>query len=75
MLRDGVQIHFWLCTDPRVPRETGCRVAVDGIDALFADYTALGVIHPNGRLEDKPWGGREFSILDADGNLITFQQT
>ena len=41
----------------------------------YPDYSALGVIHPNGRLEDKPWGVREFSILDADGNLITFQQT
>lgn len=75
VLRDGVQIHFWLCTDPRVPRETGCGVAVDGIDALYEDYSTLGVIHPNGQLEDKPWGVREFSILDADGNLITFQQT
>jgi hypothetical protein len=28
------------------------------------------VIHPNGLLEEKPWGGREFVILDLDGNGI-----
>jgi catechol 2,3-dioxygenase-like lactoylglutathione lyase family enzyme len=72
--RDGVQLHFWLCSDERIPRETGCRITVEGIDDLFEDYSAASVIHPNGRLELKPWGVREFSILDADGNLLTFQQ-
>ena len=72
--RDSVAIHFWLCSDPRIPTETGCRVTVEGIDELFASYEALKVVHPNGRLEMKPWGVREFSIHDADGNLVTFQQ-
>lgn len=72
--RDGVQIHMWLCSDARIPTETACRVAVEGIALLFADYAAKGVIHPNGSLEAKPWGVWEFSVLDPDGNLITFQQ-
>jgi hypothetical protein len=72
--RDGVQLHFWLCVDPRIPKETGCRITVEGIDGLFEAYAAEAVIHPNGRLELKPWGVREFSILDLDGNLVTFQQ-
>ena len=72
--RDGLQIHFWLCDDPRVPRETGCRIMVEGIDALYERYSAEGVIHPNGELSVKPWGVREFSILDVDGNLLTFQE-
>jgi catechol 2,3-dioxygenase-like lactoylglutathione lyase family enzyme len=72
--RDGVEVHFWLCTDARIPKETACRIAVEGIDALFAAYSALGVIHPNDPLAGKPWGQREFSILDPDGNLVTFQQ-
>jgi len=73
--RDGVAIHFWLCSEPRIPRETGCRIAVEGIEELFETYASLGVLHPNGNLESKPWGVREFSILDGDGNLVTFQQT
>ena len=72
--RDGVSIHFWRCTDPRTPRETGCRISVEGIDALYEDFSRLGVIHPNGKLEAKPWGRREFSIVDLDGNLVTFDE-
>lgn len=74
VVRDGVQIHFWLCTEPRIPRETACRVEVEGIAALYADYQGKGVIHPNGPLALQPWGVWEFSILDPDGNLVTFQQ-
>lgn len=72
--RDGVQLHLWLCTDPAIPKVTGCRVAVEGIDDLFAEFAAKGVIHPQGGLADQPWGTREFSILDTDGNLVTFQE-
>jgi len=72
--RDSVSVHFWLCDDPRIPRETGCRITVQGVDELFETYSKLGVIHPKGHLESKPWGTREFSILDTDGNLVTFNE-
>lgn len=72
--RDGVQIHFWLCQDARIPTETACRIAVEDIKQLFEAYSERGVIHPNGSLAVKPWGVWEFSVLDPDGNLITFQQ-
>jgi hypothetical protein len=72
--RDNVAIHFWLCSDPRTPTETGCRIAVEGIDELFEAYAQLNVVHPNGGLEQKPWGLREFSITDTDGTLVTFQE-
>ena len=49
--RDGVQVHFWLCQDPRIPTETACRITVEGIEQLFEVYSALGIIHPNGKLE------------------------
>jgi catechol 2,3-dioxygenase-like lactoylglutathione lyase family enzyme len=32
------------------------------------------MVHPNATLEDKPWGTREFAVLDPDGNLITFYE-
>ena len=72
--QDGVQIHFWLCTDPAVPKATSCRINVSSIDELFASYSKLVVIHPNNPLTLKPWGLREFSILDVDGNLVTFAE-
>jgi len=29
-------------------------------------------IHPNGSLQTKPWGHKEFALLDPDSNLFTF---
>ena len=31
-------------------------------------------IHPNSPLEIKPWGQKEFALLDPDNNLLTFGQ-
>jgi uncharacterized glyoxalase superfamily protein PhnB len=49
-----------------------CRIRVEGIDALCQRYADAGILHPNGPLSDKPYGLREFAVLDLDGNLITF---
>jgi hypothetical protein len=32
-------------------------------------------IHPNGNLAMKPWGQKEFALLDPDNNLLTFGQS
>lgn len=72
--RDGVQIHFWLCDERQIAENTSCRIDVEGIESLYAELLPQGVVHPNGSLEDKPWGFREFAVLDSDGNLITFVQ-
>lgn len=38
-------------------------------------FLANGVtVHPNGHLQTKPWGQREFALLDPDNNLLTFGQ-
>jgi DNA-binding transcriptional MerR regulator len=70
--RDDVQIHFWLTDDVDIPRATSCRVDVTGVDRLYEEMTASGVVHPNGPLTDQPWGFREFAVLDGDGNMIKF---
>lgn len=70
----GVHIHFWACSDRRIAEATGCRIAVEGVDALFAHCTRQGIVHPNAPLHDTAWGTREFAVLDGDGNLITFQE-
>jgi catechol 2,3-dioxygenase-like lactoylglutathione lyase family enzyme len=50
-----------------------CRVAVDGVDELYAELRASEVLHsPSTVLEDTDYGTREFPALDADGNLLTF---
>lgn len=70
--RDEIAIHFWHCDNKIFPENTSCYVFVDAIEQLYEEYQATGVIHPNGKLEDKPWGVREFAILDLYGNLIRF---
>lgn len=49
-----------------------CRVQVDGVLELFASVQPSGAVHPNGGLRDTPYGTREFSVRDPDGNLVTF---
>jgi uncharacterized glyoxalase superfamily protein PhnB len=29
-------------------------------------------VHENAPLEEQPWGFREFSVRDCDGNLVNF---
>lgn len=70
--RDGMNIHLWPCTDAEIAKNTGCYVNMVEVDALYAEYQPHGIIHPNGDLEDKPWGMRQFSIIDNNGNLIHF---
>jgi len=72
--RDAVQIHFWLTDDRRNPENTSCRIDVTGIDDLYQEMLAAGVVHPNGELVDQPWSMREFAVLDGDGNLIKFAE-
>lgn len=70
--KDHISIHLWKCNDPAIPKNTGCYVRVQAIDELYAQYKAQGIIHPNGALELKPWGMKQFSILDNSGNIIHF---
>lgn len=70
--RDRISIHFWHCDNKIFPENTSCYIYVDNVEKLFQEYKKVGVVHPNGALEDKPWGMREFAILDKDGNMIKF---
>lgn len=70
--RGSIDLHFWLTSDPAVPRANGARVQVRDVEALYDEFLPRGIVHPHDPLGDKPWGMREFSILDLDGNVLTF---
>lgn len=70
--RDEIEIHLWKCDDPGIPKNSGCYLRVSGIDLLYAEFQPLNCIHPHGKMENKPWGMRQFSILDNSGNIIHF---
>ena len=74
--KDQVQIHFFEYKDLD-PNENYGQVYIwtDAIDALYQSWREQGIgIHPNGQLQAKPWGQKEFSLLDPDNNLLTFGQ-
>ena len=74
--KDTVELHFFLF-EALDPTENYGQVYLrtDAIDALHQSLVDKKVsIHPNGNLQTKPWGQREFSLLDPDHNLLTFGQ-
>lgn len=74
--RDNVQIHFFEFKGLD-PKENYGQVYIrtNDIDALYKSMLDTGQsIHPNGSLQIKPWGQKEFSMLDPDSNLLTFGQ-
>jgi hypothetical protein len=36
--RGAVHLHFWACADSHIAQNTSCRLRVDGIDVLFAQW-------------------------------------
>jgi catechol 2,3-dioxygenase-like lactoylglutathione lyase family enzyme len=78
--RDAVELHVWVAdgsgkgAERHLAGSASCRIEVTGVDALYAHCRQLGVVHPNAALDEKPWGTREFGILDPDGNLIALYE-
>jgi hypothetical protein len=75
--KDQIQIHFFEY-NALDPKENYGQVYIrtDNIETLYQTLLDNKVgIHPNGYLEAKPWGQREFSLLDPDHNLLTFGES
>jgi len=77
--RDQAQLHVAGMDDKALARKIGdqtmVRLAVVGIEAMYAEYQRRGgQVHPNGRLQTKPWGTKEFSAIDPNGVCLTFQE-
>jgi catechol 2,3-dioxygenase-like lactoylglutathione lyase family enzyme len=75
--KDKIQIHFFEFKELD-PKENYGQVYIrtNDIDGLYQSLLDIKTsIHPNGKLETKPWGQKEFSVLDPDNNLLTFGQS
>jgi len=72
--RDEIQIFLVQNDDKHLAEGTSFRIRVEGIEQLYEEFLAKGedIIHPNGKLETKPWGCKEFAISDKAGVCITF---
>jgi catechol 2,3-dioxygenase-like lactoylglutathione lyase family enzyme len=77
--RGAVELHFFAHRD-LVPAESfaGCYIRVRDVEEIYRAFspcrlprTGIPRMH---LLEDKPWGLREFAVVDPDGNLLRIGQ-
>jgi catechol 2,3-dioxygenase-like lactoylglutathione lyase family enzyme len=79
LTRGTLELHFFRHATLN-PAESwaGCYLRVGDVDSLYLALRAAGLpgrgIPRMDTLEDKPWGMREFAIVDEDGNLLRIGQ-
>lgn len=73
---DKLELHFFSFPSLQ-PAKSDFMIylRVSAIDAMYQSIQQKLPIHPNGKLETKSWGQREFSIIDPNGTLLTFGQS
>ena len=77
--RGNVELHFFTDRELRPSESTAmCYIRVSDAEGIHRAFAAAGLprsgIPRQDALEDKPWGMREFAIVDADGNLLRIGQ-
>lgn len=75
--KDDIQIHFFEFKELDPSENYGqVYIRTDEINELYQSVLDRKIsIHPAGILQTKPWGQKEFSLLDPDNNLLTFGQS
>ena len=80
LTRGTAELHFFTHRELR-PAESSamCYIRVSDVESIHRAF-ALAQLPRKGiprmdALEDKPWGMREFAIVDPDGNLLRIGQT
>ena len=78
--RGEAYLHIAGMSDKELARKVGdqtmVRIAVQGIESMYAEYQKRGgkCTHPNGALQTKPSGTKEFGAIDPTGVCVTFQE-
>ena len=77
--RGTVELHFFIHGELR-PAESsaGCYIRVPDVESIYRAF-AVAQLPPRGiprmdALEVKPWGMKEFAIIDPDGNQLRIGQ-
>jgi catechol 2,3-dioxygenase-like lactoylglutathione lyase family enzyme len=69
--RDDIRLHLALASDLNPKRNTSAvYLYIDDPDALYAEWSAMGIDGQLDKPEDRVWGVREMSYVDPDGNLL-----
>lgn len=74
--KDNIEIHFFEFKELDPEQNYGqVYIRTNDIEQLYQSMLDNhNSIHPNGHLENKRWGQKEFAMLDPDNNLLTFGQ-
>ena len=79
LCRGAVELHFFTHKE-LVPSNSsaGCYVRVLDVESIYRSFLSSQLpragIPRMDTLEDKPWGLREFAVVDPDGNLLRIGQ-
>jgi len=77
--RGEARVHIAAVSGKELARTVGdqtmVRFLVKGVEEFYREYQRRGgEVHPNGKLQTKPWGRREFAAIDPNGVCVTFQE-
>jgi catechol 2,3-dioxygenase-like lactoylglutathione lyase family enzyme len=79
LMRGTLELHFF--AHSRLEPEKSahcCYLRVTNVESLHWEFSRADLpregIPRQDALEDKPWGLREFAVVDPDGNLIRIGQ-
>ena len=77
--RGAIELHFFTHRElAPADSSAGCYIRVRDVQGIYEACAANGLpaagIPRMDRLEDKPWGLREFAVVDPDGNLLRIGQ-
>jgi catechol 2,3-dioxygenase-like lactoylglutathione lyase family enzyme len=75
--KEELEIHFFVFEDLKPNENDGqVYIRVSDIETLYKSMLLSKIsIHPAGHLQVKPWGQKEFALLDPDNNLLTFGES
>ena len=68
--RDDVILHL---ATQLVSGVCGCQIMVRDVDSLYREVVEME-LPIKLELQDEPWGCRDFTVIDPDGNMITFSE-
>ena len=77
--RGAIELHFFTHRE-LVPTESsaGCYIRVLDVESIYKSFSSSQLprcgIPRMDALEAKPWGLREFAVVDPDGNLLRVGQ-
>lgn len=79
LTRGTLELHFFTHHGLRpVESSAMCYIRVLDVGSIYEAFASAGLsgtgIPRMDALEDKPWGLREFAIVDPDGNLLRIGQ-